>query len=239
MKIINLGSGSKGNATLIKINSGYILIDCGLRKFEEQLKNVGILFEEIKYVFITHDHGDHILNIMKFDPSIIYTGEYTIDCAHNIIEYYKNYKFDDFEVFVLKTSHDAPDAMGFIFKINENEIVYITDTGKIPAKTKRFIKNKEFYIMESNYDEEMLMESPRPLFLKNRIKSIHGHLSNLQANIYLNELIGSNTKGIALAHISEECNCDSKIAANLKDFSLDIVTFFKQWEPTVIAYDEN
>ena len=60
--------------------------------------------------------------------------------------------------------------MGFIFKINENEIVYITDTGKIPAKTKRFIKNKEFYIMESNYDEEMLMESSRPLFLKNRIK---------------------------------------------------------------------
>ena len=85
----------------------------------------------------------------------------------------------------------------------------------------------------------MLMESPRPLFLKNRIKSIHGHLSNLQANIYLNELIGSNTKGIALAHISEECNCDSKIAANLEDFFLDIVTFFKQWEPTVIAYDEN
>ena len=91
MKIINLGSGSKGNATLIKINSGYILIDCGLRKFEEQLKNVGILFEEIKYVFITHNHGDHILNILKFDPSIIYTGEYTIDCAHNIIAYLPDY----------------------------------------------------------------------------------------------------------------------------------------------------
>lgn len=239
MKIINLGSGSKGNATLIKINSGYILVDCGLRKFEEQLQKANVLFDEIKYVFITHNHGDHIANITKFDPSIIYTGEDTISVAHNIVDYYKTYEFEDFEVFILKTSHDAPNPMGFIFKINNQELVYITDSGKIPAKTKRFLKNKDFYIMESNYEEDLLMASPRPLFLKNRIKSLHGHLSNLQANIYLNELIGEKTKGFALAHISEECNNDEKIAANLEDFSTKIKTFFKQREPTVIEYDED
>ena len=239
MKIINLGSGSKGNATLIKINSGYILVDCGLSKFEEKLNEQNILLDEIKYVFITHNHGDHILNILKFNPSIIYTGLETISVAHNVVEYYKNYKFDDFEVFILKTSHDAPNAMGFIFKIGNNELVYMTDTGKIPAKTKRFSKNKHFYILESNYDEELLMSSKRPLFLKERIRSTHGHLSNVQANIYLKDFIGENTKGFAFAHISEECNSDEKIIESMNDFTFEHKYFLKQWEPTVIEYDEN
>ena len=239
MKIINLGSGSKGNATLIKINSGYILVDCGLSKFKEKLNEQNILLDEIKYVFITHNHGDHILNILKFDPSIIYTGLETISVAHNIVDYYKNYKFVDFEVFILKTSHDAPNAMGFIFKIGNSELVYMTDTGKIPAKTKLFCKNKDFYILESNYDEKLLMSSNRPLFLKNRIKSTHGHLSNVQANIYLKQFVGENTKGFAFAHISEECNCDEKVIESMNDFTFKYKYFLKQWEPTVIDYDEN
>jgi phosphoribosyl 1,2-cyclic phosphodiesterase len=239
MKIINLGSGSKGNATLIKINSGYILVDCGLSKFEDKLNEQNILLDEIKYVFITHNHRDHILNILKFDPSIIYCGDETLEFAHQSLEYYKNYKFDDFEVFTLKTSHDAPKPFGYIFKIDGSELVYMTDTGKILAKTLSFCKNKEFYILESNYDLNLLMESKRPLTLKNRIKSTKGHLSNLQCKTYLDSFIGDKTLGFALAHISEECNNDEEIAANLDYFSTNIKTYFKQWEPTVIAYDED
>ena len=83
------------------------------------------------------------------------------------------------------------------------------------------------------------MESERPLFLKERIKSDKGHLSNLQCSIYLNSFIGENTKGIALAHISEECNSEEKITAELKDFPLEIKIFLKQREVTIIEYDEN
>jgi phosphoribosyl 1,2-cyclic phosphodiesterase len=239
MKIINLGSGSKGNATLIKIKSGYILVDCGLANFSEKLKEVGILLEEIKYVFITHNHRDHILNILKFDPSIVYCGEDTLEFAHQTLDYYKTYEFEGFEVFTLKTSHDAPQPFGYIFKIDGNELVYMTDTGKIPAKTQRFLQNKRFYIMESNYDLDLLMSSNRPLFLKNRIKSTHGHLSNLQAQVYLNNFIGDNTYGVVLAHVSEECNNDEKVIENLSNFETPIKTFLKQWEPTVIIYDED
>ena len=239
MKIINLGSGSRGNATLIKINSGYILIDCGLRYFEDRLKEQNILLEEIKYLFVTHNHRDHIGNILKFNPEIIYTGEHTIEQAHNIVECFKTYKFDEFEVFVLKTSHDAPDSLGFIFKFGDSELVYMTDTGKIPAKSERFMKNKRFYILESNYEEEILMSSSRPLILKKRIKGTHGHLSNLQANFYLKKLIGDNTLGFVLAHISEECNNDEKIIENLNDFNVQYKGFLRQWEPTVIIYDED
>lgn len=239
MKIINLGSGSKGNATLVKLEEGYILIDCGLSRFEKLLNEHNISLDEIKYVFITHCHGDHVLNISKFSGDIIYCGEETISLPHNVLEPYETHEIGSFKVTPLKTSHDAPDSMGYLFNIDGSDLVYITDTGKIPAKTKYFLKNCRFYIFESNYEEELLMASSRPEVLKKRIKGTKGHLSNLQANLYLNEFIGENTKGFALAHISEECNDDSKIAANLEDFSTEIKTYLKQWESTTIIYDED
>ena len=115
----------------------------------------------------------------------------------------------------------------------------MTDTGKIPAKSERFMKNKRFYILESNYEEEILTASSRPLILKIRIKGTHGHLSNVQANLYLKKLIGDNTLGFVLAHISEECNNDEKIIENLNDFNVQYKGFLRQWEPTVIVYDED
>ena len=240
MRIINLGSGSKGNATLLKIKSGYILIDCGLSRLEEKLKEANVLLEEIKYVFITHNHTDHTLNIAKFPSNIIYCGKETVSCEHNTLDYYKNYDFEDFSVFTLKTSHDAPNPFGYIFNIEGSEVVYITDTGRLPAKTQKFIVNRRFYIIESNYDLDLLMSSPRPLFLKNRIKSTKGHLSNLQTELYLKEFIGDNTYGVVYAHISEECNNDEKVLEKLENFKhLPVSSFLKQWEPTFITYDEN
>lgn len=239
MRVINLGSGSKGNATLVDLDDGYLLIDCGLSRFETLLEEQGISLCDIKYVFITHNHTDHVLNIKKFNPEIIYCAEETIDIEHNVLEFYEEYDFGKFKITPLKTSHDAPDSVAYLIKKGESELVYITDTGKIPAKTKRFLNNRRFYIIESNYDEDMLMESERPLFLKERIKSDKGHLSNLQCSIYLNSFIGENTKGIAFAHISEECNSEYKIAAELKDFPLELKIFLKQREVTIIEYDEN
>ena len=176
---------------------------------------------------------------MKFDPIIIYCGKDTIKFAHNSLEYFTNYNFGDFEIFTLKTSHDAPQPFGYIIRVDESEVVYMTDTGRIPAKTLTYLKNKRFYILESNYDYDALMSSKRPLQLKNRIKSTKGHLSNLQAKTYLESFIGDNTVGFALAHISEECNNDSEIAAELNYFSTEIKTFLKQWEATEIIYDED
>lgn len=240
MKLINLGSGSKGNATLIEYSSNkYILIDCGLSSFEKLLKENNIDINSIDFVFVTHNHGDHILNIEKFPSGKIYSGKETINIPHNEIKYYKEYVFPGFKVLPLKTSHDAPNSFGFLFTINNIDIVYITDSGKIPAKTERFLFNKNIYIFESNYELELLRNSGRPLWLQKRISSSKGHLSNVQALEYLKKYIGEDTKAIFLAHISEECNSLENVIKVIDNLNVKEKSYFNQWKETVFYYDEN
>ena len=119
----------------------------------------------------------------------------------------KYVSINDLEVKTFKTSHDASDSLGFILKNNNQELVYITDTGYINSKNHELLKNKDCYIIESNHDVSMLMNNPHyPHHIKIRILSDKGHLSNGATANYLEKFIGSNTKYIILAHISETNN---------------------------------
>ena len=97
-----------------------------------------------------------------------------------------------------------------MLKSDKEELVYLTDTGQISKRTFNLIKNKTYYIIESNHDVEMLLNSNRPAILKSRILSYKGHLSNEDSAFYMSNLIGENTKKIVLAHLSEECNTTEK-----------------------------
>lgn len=119
--------------------------------------------------------------------------------------------FDDIEIDTLKienikTSHDTTDSRGYIISENGASIVNITDTGYINQKNFKKISNKNVYIMESNHDIEMLMHGKYPAWLKQRMLSDTGHLSNEASSYYLSKIIGSSTKMIILAHLSEENN---------------------------------
>ena len=102
----------------------------------------------------------------------------------------------------------VPFCIGFLIKdLNtDNELVYITDTGYINKKILDIIHNKNTYIIESNHDTELLRKGPYPFYLKQRILSDTGHLSNKDCCKYLKDLVGKDTKNIVLAHISENNN---------------------------------
>ena len=85
-------------------------------------------------------------------------------------------------------------------------MVYITDTGYVDQSYFSILKNADMYVMESNYDVELLWSSSRPFELKKRIDGDYGHMSNITSAILLAKLIGSNTKKVVLAHISDDCN---------------------------------
>src|SRR5699024_1080680 len=106
----------------------------------------------------------------------------------------------------IKTSHDAKGSVGFLITEDDNSIVYITDTGYINRKYFPLLENKNIYYIESNHDEKMLMDGPYPYYLKQRIISDEGHLSNDTTAKYLKKLVGDNTKYIILAHLSEHNN---------------------------------
>ena len=243
-RIIFIGSGSKGNSTLIEYKENrFILIDCGFsnRYFNHVLEINNLNINQIDYIFITHNHIDHIKMINTLDGKKIYSFKNTIqDVIYNFLNEGVNY-FCDFEVNVIKTSHDAPDSIGFIFKIDDKEIVYLTDLGFIKKSILNLIKNKDYYILESNHDIDMLLNSNRPKSLINRIKGRSGHLSNQQAINYLNKVINDNTKHIFLAHLSQECNnedlLNNYIKENFKYYKDNFVTLLKQIDGSIFYYD--
>lgn len=217
MELINICSGSKKNSTLIYNNDTLILIDTGMgvRELTKVLKEMNKKIDDIDYIFITHEHTDHIKNIKYFNKDKIFSLKKVVDDLNesNYLELFKEYNFNSFIVTPLLLSHDSNNIMGLIIKDTKNNDVlgYITDTGFIPFITLKYLYNLNYYYFESNYDNMMLHESSRSDELKGRIAGIKGHLSNDMSSIYLDELIGKDTSKILLAHLSEECN-DPEVA---------------------------
>lgn len=208
-----LASGSKGNATFVYENGCGILIDCGITRKQLlfKLKNLGFSEADITYVFLTHDHYDHNKNISIFDKNIVYSAPMNIpglDEEHSLVPY-EHKQFGIFDVLTLRTSHDASDPIGFIFSTQET-LLYMTDTGYVSLKNRLYMKDLNYYIIESNHDIEMLMATKRPMFLKNRILNDEGHLNNEYSARLMSEVIGEHTKEIVLAHLSQEANTKEK-----------------------------
>lgn len=217
MKAIVLGSGSKGNSTLLIGSNKILLIDVGFSypKMKMLLNNHGVSFDEIDGILITHTHKDHIQglksivkshHIKVFTNIVMYPELAKIIDEKDIIVNEDEYSIGEFDINVIHTSHDALGSVGFIINDGINSMVYITDTGYINKCYMERLTNKNLYIMESNHDVEMLMTGPYPYILKQRVISDKGHLSNEMAGTYLKEIIGVDTKKIVLAHLSETNN---------------------------------
>lgn len=225
MKISVLASGSKGNSCFIKTNNGSYLIDIGTTcgYVEKQLKDLNEDIKQIKGIFITHAHTDHInglkVFIKKYNP-VIYLTEKMYNEISTLIDI-NNYYFisqtlnlDDLLITSIKTSHDTDDSVGYIFEEDSHSFVYITDTGYINVKNHKKLLNKNLYVLESNHDVSMLMDNPKyPYHLKQRILGDKGHLSNEDSSYYLSKFIGEKTRTIILAHLSEHNNT-KEIALN-------------------------
>ncbi|MDD2181067.1 MAG: MBL fold metallo-hydrolase [Bacilli bacterium] len=217
IKVSILASGSKGNSTYISTETHKLLVDIGTSCLytEKMLKSIEVKPSSIDSIFITHTHSDHINGLKvfckKYNPTVYLTKKmhqeiitkFEID---NYVYIDNNLEIDDLNVSTIKTSHDSGESNGYIFESNEKTVVYITDTGYINKKYHKKLKNKNLYIIESNHDVEMLMNTNRPHHLKIRILGDEGHLSNNDASEYLSEFIGPKTKHIVLAHLSEEAN---------------------------------
>lgn len=214
MRAIILGSGSKGNSTLLIGNNKKILIDVGFSypKMLMNLKEYEVNPKDIDAILITHTHKDHIAGLSTFvkkNNIVVYTNEKMLPELLKIINedmikvMDDEYSIGEFNVMAIHTSHDAPGSVGFVINDDNSNLVYVTDTGYINKTYLKKLVNKDVYIFESNHDINMLMTGPYPYILKQRVLSDKGHLSNELAGNYLKEIIGNNTKKIILAHLSE------------------------------------
>lgn len=219
MKIKTLASGSKGNCSIVICNNTKILIDIGISylNLKRKLEELELSIEDFDALCITHSHADHIKglssttkhsNIKVYIPEGMYEDLKEKLYTDNIEFIGDEFKINDVVVELIHTSHDAPSSVGYIIYYQEKSLVYVTDTGYINRKFLTKMKEKDIYLIESNYDEKMLMEGPYPYYLKQRVISDRGHLSNKTTAKYLENLVGKNTKYVILAHLSEKNNTE-------------------------------
>lgn len=228
MLVSVLASGSKGNSTLIKTDKLNILIDAGmnLKYLKEKLSELDTKMEDIDYIFLTHTHKDHVSalsTILKhYKPTLCMGKKMFMDL--NFLETYDDILIliddivlEDLKIDLIKTSHDTSESLGYVFTNNDSSLVYITDTGYINNKYFKKLYNKNMYVLESNHDVEMLMHGKYPPWLKTRVLSDKGHLSNNASSFYLSKLIGNNTNYVVLAHLSHENNTETIALNTLKN----------------------
>ncbi len=222
----SLSSGSSGNCYYLGNEFHGILIDAGIsatsiRRF---LKTMGISVQTIMGVLVTHNHIDHIrgLEVLtrknslpaftthRIWESILSPGvNITRDCIREI-HLREKFHLAGFDIEAFPVFHDAPETVGFHIRAGETRITIATDLGHICETAAAYIREANLLVIESNYDEEMLAGGTYPYFLKNRIRSDHGHLGNHQTSSFLAEIFSDDLSHICLAHLSKNNNTPEK-----------------------------
>ena len=226
LAVCSLASGSSGNCFLIKTDNTAVLVDAGIsaRQVAAALSGLGISLGEISAVLITHEHSDHIKGlrpIAKGSGAAVYASRGTakgMGFANEIAELRcfcpgDSFVIGDLEVRSFATSHDAAEPCGFSFISRGKQVSIVTDTGCVTQEEFSQMRDADVLILESNHDESVLRMGRYPWFLKQRILSDHGHLSNEAAAGALLEVLRAEAESgtrkrrlVLLAHLSKENN---------------------------------
>jgi phosphoribosyl 1,2-cyclic phosphodiesterase len=222
VRVCVLGSGSRGNSTLIATERTRLLVDAGFSKRETyaRLAAAGESANGFDALLISHEHSDHIrgLDSLTRDPACrdvpIFINAATRDAiswghrakAFELFEAGEKFTVGDIEVTPFTVPHDAADPVAFRFETQGIRIGVVTDLGCIPELVKRHVAGCHCLIFESNHDLEMLKMGPYPWFVKQRVMSRHGHLSNRATGQFLREDFDGEAQVLVLAHLSENNN---------------------------------
>lgn len=224
LSFLSLASGSSGNCYYLGTPEYGILIDAGIsiRTIKKTLKDKDIDFNKILAVLITHDHADHIktvgclgekYNIPIYTTERVHNGidrsryvEETLYQSRRIIEKEKPFMIKDFLIEAFEVSHDSSDNVGYMIQVGNHRFTIATDVGYITDTVEKYLCMANHMVLEANYDEEMLRFGSYPQFLKERVSSKTGHLSNREAADFLASHYTPELKNIWLCHLSRENN---------------------------------
>lgn len=217
MKFSVLGSGSKGNCTLVEAGATRLLIDNGFsgKEIIGRLRDLGIAPELLTAIVVTHEHDDHVkgigvlarrLNLPVYANSATHSAsEHRIGTLPARREFGVGEPFviDDLRIHPFAVSHDTADPVGFVVSDGECSLGYCTDTGKITHLIRHHLQRCQALVLEANHDVQMLKSGPYPPALKQRVLSSRGHLANSEAVDFAARLAEDRLQLLVLAHLSE------------------------------------
>lgn len=232
MRIASLGSGSKGNATLVQHEGTTLLVDCGfsVRKFTQRLQRLGMVPGDIDAVLLTHEHGDHSGGVERLCSNHgiqLWTAMGTAravlgaDCDFNTLIAGQTFDIGGIEVEPVTVPHDASEPLQFIFRQIDNgkRFGILTDSGHITSHIVAAFDKLDGLLLEFNYDPQMLETGPYPQSLKQRVGGNHGHLSNEQSLDLLRQIDTSGLGCLIAAHISEKNNTPAIVARGIEQLT--------------------
>ncbi|MGE5389957.1 MAG: MBL fold metallo-hydrolase [Deltaproteobacteria bacterium] len=219
MQIHILASGSTGNAIYLSLGQTRILVDAGIsaRRIEQGLASIGVKAGDLDAVLITHEHSDHIkgLEVLTRKHELpVYTRERTWEaipgkdklagrCWQAIDQ---DFSIGAVDIKAFGISHDAADPVGFCFYYQQYKWVIVTDLGTVTPGVEKALSGADLAVVESNHDPDLLKNGPYPAFLKQRIMSKQGHLSNFDTAALLSRIAPLKRMQVFLAHLSQQNN---------------------------------
>jgi phosphoribosyl 1,2-cyclic phosphodiesterase len=244
MRFASLGSGSKGNSTIVESDTACVMVDCGfgLRNACTRLERIGKSPEDLTAIIVTHEHSDHWKGIgalsAKYNIPVylsagslkakeIQSGEALFNC----IDSHKDFYVGDICIKPVPVPHDAREPIQYILSNGKVQLGILTDLGHFTPHVISSYSKCDALLLECNYDDHMLLDGPYPRFLKDRVSGMFGHLSNRQAADLLLALDLSRLKTLVIGHISAKNNDVSLIKAAIEPLcGEDIVLSFADQE---------
>ena len=225
MRFISLGSGSSGNCYFIFTESDGLLIDAGIgvRGMKKYFKEYGLNRQLIHRILITHDHADHIksvgsmsheMHLPVYATKVVHQGidrNYCVsrkvaDELRRIVVPGESFQAGEFLVSPFTVPHDSSDNVGYLIEADGTSICIVTDAGEVTPDMGVHISRAHNLIIEANHDREMLLQGPYPQYLKERILSTTGHLSNAACAEAILQYMSEGLRQVWLCHLSEENN---------------------------------
>ena len=223
MQIASLGSGSKGNATIVKHDKTTILVDCGfsLRKFEQRLSRLEVSPLEIDAILLTHEHSDHIQGVPRFarryntpvwmTPGTASTAVTAGISRTHTLNCHRELEIGEISVQPFPVPHDAREPCQFAFAGAGRRLGVLTDTGHITSHIAERLIGCDALALEANHDLEALRLGPYPHSVKQRVASSLGHLNNAQAAELVDQVSHDELQWVVALHISEQNNSHDSV----------------------------
>lgn len=227
MRFASLGSGSRGNATLIEYAETCLLLDCGftVKETELRLQNFNKSPADLAAIVVTHEHSDHIKGVgalaRKYKLPVYMTsgtyqsGRFGNLTTLNLINSHKSFQINQITVHPIPVPHDAREPCQFVFQNGKKRLGVLTDLGSITPYVRQQYTGLDALLLECNHDPDLLREGPYPYPLKQRILGDYGHLSNAQAAQLLGAIDIDSLQHLVVSHISQQNNTVEHVSAEL------------------------
>ncbi|MBD3671715.1 MAG: MBL fold metallo-hydrolase [Gammaproteobacteria bacterium] len=218
MRFASIGSGSRGNGTVIQWQDTTLLVDCGFsaREVETRLASLQLTPADIDAILVTHEHGDHVSGVgvlarkhdipvwMTVGTSLQFNGGTLPSLQH--FSGHESFAIRDIEIVPYTVPHDAREPCQFVFRNGVHSLALLTDVGNITPHIVEMVDGVDGFLLECNHDLQMLQNGPYPTSLKQRVAGRLGHLSNDQAAELLMRMDHSRLQHLVAMHLSDQNN---------------------------------